>query len=103
MEAFLLLVASSSADSLSSSLSEGAGSVCVGNADGDGGGGLAEADHGAFFLDFPWAGGLAGAFGVVSPTYLLDGAVAWNFWGWAFIVMALLISGSGSTLCEDGS
>ena len=77
MEAFLLPVASSSADSLSSSLSKGAGSVCVGDADGDGG--SAEADHGAFFQDFPWAAGLTGAFGMVSPTCLLDGTVTWNF------------------------
>ena len=62
MEAFFLLpVASSSADSLSSSLSEGGGSVCVGDADGDGDGGSAGADDGAFFLDFFWAGGLAGS------------------------------------------
>ena len=96
MEAFLLPVASYSNDSLSLSLSEGAGSVCVGDAD-------AEADHGAFFLDCPWAGGLAGTFGLVSPTCLLDEAVTWNFWGWAFIVMALSMSSSGSPLCEDGS
>ena len=61
MEAFLLPVAYSSADSSSLSLLEGAGSVCVGDADGDGGGGSAEADNGAFLLDFFWAGGLAGA------------------------------------------
>ena len=67
MEAFLLSVASSYANSSSSSLSEGAGSVCVGDADGDGGGGSAEADDGAFFLDFFWAGGLAGAGSLSCP------------------------------------
>ena len=103
MEAFLLPVASSSADSSSSSLSQAACSVCVGDADGDAGGGSVEADNSAFFLDFSWAGGLVGAFDLVSPTCLLDGAVAWNFWGWAFIIMALSMSNSGYTLSEDGS
>ena len=74
MEAFLL-PAASSADSSVLSLSQAAGSVCVGDADGDGNGGSVEADHNAFFLDFSWAGGLAGAFALVSPTCLLDGAI----------------------------
>ena len=59
MEAFLLPVATSSADYSSSTLSEGGGSVCVGDADGDGHGGSGGADDGPFFLDFFWAGGLA--------------------------------------------
>ena len=51
MEAFFRLpVASSSADSLSSSLSDGGGSVGVG--DGDGGGAVCGAYNDAFFLDF---------------------------------------------------
>ena len=59
MEAFFLLpVASSSANSLSSSLSDGGGSVWVGDADVDGGWGSAGAD-GAFFLELFFAGGLA--------------------------------------------
>ena len=88
---------------MSLSLSEAAGSVCVGYADGDGGGGSVEVDHGAFFLDFSRAGCLAGALDFVSSTCLLDGAFAFNFWGWAFIVTALSISSSGYMLSEDGS
>ena len=58
MDAFFLLpVASSSANSSFSSLSEGDGSVCVG----DGGGGLGGADDVPFFLDCFWDGGLAGS------------------------------------------
>ena len=69
METFFLLpVASSSADSSFSSLSEGGGSVYVGDADGDGGGRSGRADDGPFFLDFFWAGGLAGSW-------------SWD-WGW---------------------
>ena len=61
MEAFFLLpVASSSADSLSSSLFESGDSVLVGDTDGDGGAGWVGADNGLFFLALIWAGSLAG-------------------------------------------
>ena len=57
--AFLMPVASSSAESLSSSLSEGGAFVCVGDTDGDGGAG--GSDDGAFFLAYLWGGCLAGS------------------------------------------
>ena len=85
MEAFFLLpVAPSSTDPLSSSLSESGSSVCVGDTDGDEGAGLGGADDGPFFLDLFWTGCLAGSW-------------SWDF-GWKPVV-----SSSAAVVAEEAA